>query len=197
MAQVRVDAEQTVLRCTEASGFVPRDLAIDDASQSLYAVLATAVAQQPSCVRRFDLSLLPPGGSFDCQDGTLVAGGLHSQDLAITLDLASHLWVVEGGNTTTRLEAPVLTLASAGTPSSVAFFGGAAGGTCVNTSRWTLPSGTLASPYYDYNLNRCPDSWEGDGLCDEEYGTGCPAGSDSEGMLSQTYGITFTFIVAY
>ena len=171
---------QTVLTCTKASGFFPRDLVIDDARQSLYVVLATAAAQQPSYVRRFDLSLLPPDGSFDCRDGAVVADGLHSQDLAITLDLASHLWVVESHNTTMRLEPPVLTLASAATPSSIAFFGGTGDGVCVNTSRWTLPSGILASPHYDYNLNGCPDSWEGDGLCDEEYGTGCPAGSDSE-----------------
>eukprot|EP01043_Picozoa_sp_COSAG02_P054448 COSAG02_NODE_6167_length_3754_cov_1.932148_1_plen_449_part_00 len=179
--KVRVDAAQTVVTCAEASDLTPRELAIDDASQSLYVVLGTLAPDQPSSVRKFVLSQLPPDGSFDCEDGTLIADGLRAEQLAIALDGTRNLWVVEGGNVTARLVPPVLTLASTGAPSTgIAFYGGASGDVCVNTSHWTLPSGTLAAPYYDYNQNGCPDSWEEDGLCDEEYGTGCPVGSDSK-----------------
>ena len=180
--KVRDDAARTVVTCTEASDLTPRELAIDDASQSLYVVLGTLLASdQRSSVRKFVLNQLPPDGSLDCEDGTLIADGLRAEQLAIALDGTRNLWVVEGGNGTARLVPPVLTLASTGAPSTgITFYSGAAGDVCVNPSHWTLPSGSLAAPYYDYNLNGCPDSWEGDGRCDEEYRTGCPVGSDSE-----------------
>lgn len=173
------DAEHTVVQCNQASGLTPRDLVIDGASQSLYVLLGGTAPRQESSVRKFALGQLPPTGTFDCADGTLIVGGLHSEQLSIALDRASNLWVVQGDNTTTRLEPPLLTLAGPGAPSSMAFFGGTGSNTCVNTSRWTLSSRTAALPYYDYNLNGCPDSWEGDGHCDENHETGCPLGSDS------------------
>lgn len=171
-------AGQAVVQCTDGSGMSARDLVIDGSGLSLYVVLA---ASSGGSIRRFALGSLPSAGAFDCADGVLVADGLHAEHVGIGLSHAGQLWGVEDGNMTARMEPPVLALAGGVAPSAIAFFGAAqrARSACVNTSWWTIPSGTAASPYYDYNLNGCPDTWEEDGMCDEIYGTGCPAGSDS------------------
>ena len=152
-----------------------RGLALDAASESLYAVVAVAGG---SSIRRFDLSALPPSGAFDCTGGAVVAAGLRGEQVGIGLDVVGQLWGVDDGNGTSVLAPPVLGVAGAAR-SGVAFFG-AQPSRCQNTSWWTLPGGTAAEPRKDYNLNGCPDAWEGDGVCDDGHaGSGCPVGSDA------------------
>ena len=66
---------------------------------------------------------------------------------------------------------PVMALPAHSEPTGLTFFSGKA---CTNYS-------ALLDGKRDFNMNGCPDSWEGDSVCDEDFeGSRCPSGSDPD-----------------